>query len=110
MVDVDHYTFRVSWSTEDGEFIGTCLELPSLSWLSESQGEALLGIRVAAAEVVADLSKSGESVPIPLADRKFSGKFNVRITPQLHRELAMEAAENGLSLNRLANDRLARRS
>ena len=27
-VDVSHYTYRVAWSAEDGEFVATCLELP----------------------------------------------------------------------------------
>ncbi|HZC53150.1 MAG TPA: toxin-antitoxin system HicB family antitoxin [Mycobacterium sp.] len=27
--------------------------------------------------------------PIPLAERHYSGRFNVRISPDLHRELAI---------------------
>ena len=29
---VEHYTYRVRWSSEDGEYVGTVAELPSLSW------------------------------------------------------------------------------
>jgi predicted HicB family RNase H-like nuclease len=32
----------------------------------------------------------------------------VRIPPDLHRRLALEAAESGVSLNRLAADKLSR--
>lgn len=42
-VDVSHYSDRVTWSAEDGEFVATCLEFPSLSWLAPTQIEALRG-------------------------------------------------------------------
>ena len=59
------------------------------------------------ADVVADMKKSREPVPEPLASRKFSGKFMVRVPPDVHRELTVEAAEAGVSLNRLATVKLA---
>ena len=49
----------------------------------------------------------GEAVPVLLADRTYSGKFMVRVPPQTHRALAIRAAEEGVSLNRLASARLA---
>ena len=102
-----HYTYRVSWSAEDGEYVALCAELPSLSWLAPTQEKALHGIIQAATEVVVDLQESGEPIPRPIADRKYSGKFMVRVPPEIHRHLALEAAENGVSLNRLASARLA---
>ena len=104
----DRYTYRVTWSAEDGEHVGLCAELPSLSWLAPTPGGALQGIRRLAAEVVADLEAEGEAVPEPLALRSFSGKFVVRVPPEVHRELAMKAAEAGVSLNRLASAKLTR--
>jgi predicted HicB family RNase H-like nuclease len=58
-------------------------------------------------DVVADLKSAGEPIPQPLAERKFSGQFMVRVPPQVHRNLATEAAEQGVSLNRLASAKLA---
>lgn len=40
-------------------------------------------------------------VPEPLADRRYSGEFRLRLPPVVHRALAIEAAEQGVSLNRL---------
>jgi predicted HicB family RNase H-like nuclease len=60
------------------------------------------------AEAVRDLEANGELVPEPLAVRQYSGKFMVRVPPELHRRLALEAAEAGISLNRLASDKLSR--
>ena len=108
MTDASHYTYRLSWSPEDNELVATCAEFPSLSWLARSQAAALKGIAAVVADVVADLEDSGEPVPEPLAERRYSGRFNVRIPQSLHRELAMQAAEEGVSLNRLVSDRLAR--
>ena len=103
----DHYTYRVTWSDDDREYVGLCAELPSLSWLAASPEAALRGIRKVVADVVADMKKAGEAIPEPLASRKFSGKFMVRVPPDVHRELAVEAAEAGVSLNRLATVKLA---
>ena len=33
-VDTAKYSFRVTWSAEDEEFVATCTEFPSLSWLA----------------------------------------------------------------------------
>jgi predicted HicB family RNase H-like nuclease len=103
----DHYTYRVTWSAEDGEHIGLCVEFPSLSWLAGTPEEALAGIRHQVAEAVADLKSAQEAVPAPLAEKHYSGQFRVRIPPSVHRTLAVEAAEQGISLNRLASAKLA---
>jgi predicted HicB family RNase H-like nuclease len=106
-MSVDHYTYRVTWSPEDGEHVGLCVEFPSLSWLAPDPEEALAGIRQMVAETVADMHASEERVPKPLAEKHYSGEFRVRIPPELHRALAMQAAEQGISLNRLASVKLA---
>ena len=103
----DHYTYRVTWSEDDQEYVGLCTEFPSLSWLSSSPEAALRGIRGVVADVVADMKQSREPIPEPLASRKFSGKFMVRVPPAGHRDLTIEAAEAGVSLNRLATVKLA---
>ncbi len=103
----DHYTYRVTWSEDDQEYVGLCAEFPSLSWLSSSHEAALRGIRGVVADVVADMKQSREPIPEPLACRKFSGKFMVRVPPDVHRDLTVEAAEAGVSLNRLATVKLA---
>lgn len=104
----DHYSYRITWSEEDGEHVGSCVELPSLSWLAATPGAALHGICRLVAQVVADMQADSEARPEPLATKRYSGKFMVRVPPEVHRELALAAAEAGASLNRLANLKLAR--
>jgi predicted HicB family RNase H-like nuclease len=103
----DRYTYRVTWSDEDQEYVGLCAEFPSLSWLAATPEDSLKGIRKVVADVVSDMKKSGELVPVAIASRRFSGKFVIRIPPDVHRQLAVEAAEAGVSLNRLASSKLS---
>ena len=108
--NIDRYTYRVTWSEEDQEHVGLCIEFPSLSWLAEEPELALKGIRQLVHECVVDLRSTGESVPEPLSSKQFSGKFMVRVPPETHRLLAIEAAESGVSLNRLIASKLHQRS
>jgi predicted HicB family RNase H-like nuclease len=103
----DHFTYRVSWSGEDQEFVTSCAEFPSLSHLAGSQIAAIEGLRALVIDVVADMESGGEVPPEPLADRLFSGEFVTRVPGELHRLLAIEAAEAGVSLNRLVSCKLA---
>ena len=107
ILETDKYTYRVTWSDEDGEFVGLCAEFPSLSWLSVDPEEALKGIRALVKDVVEEMVQSGESFPRPISIRQYSGKFMVRVPPEVHRHLATEAAEAGVSLNRIASVKLA---
>ncbi|MBW2465995.1 MAG: type II toxin-antitoxin system HicB family antitoxin [Deltaproteobacteria bacterium] len=104
----DHYTYRVTWSEDDGENVGLCAEFPSLSWLAKTPEAALKGIRKVVADVVQDMKSNKEEVPEPIANRHYSGKFMVRVPPEVHRTLSIQAAEAGVSLNRLASTKLSR--
>ena len=104
---VDKYTYRVTWSEEDNEYVGLCAEFPSLSWLEATPETALVGIRALVKKMVADLKRNKEAVPEPISTRPYSGKFIVRVPPEVHRLLAIQAAESGVSLNRLVSSKLA---
>lgn len=103
----EHYTYRVTWSQEDGEYVGLCAEFPSLSWLDENMNNALVGIVNLVKDIMVDMLANGESIPEPLAEKPYSGKFQVRIPPHQHRLLAIRAAEEGVSLNRYVSAKLA---
>lgn len=106
-MSINHYTYRVTWSPEDKEHVGLCTEFPSLSWLAKTPEAALKGIRKVVADVVRDMEANGEPAPDALAEKTYSGEFRVRIPPMVHRNLALMAAEQGVSLNRLASAKLA---
>ena len=107
MVNHKHYTYRVIWSEEDQEYVGLVAEFPSLSYLHKNQSNALKGIVDLVGQVVADMIANGETPPEPIADKQYSGKFQIRISPEKHRKLAIEAKEANISLNRLINTKLS---
>jgi len=103
----DKYTYRVTWSEEDGEFVGLCAEFQGLSWLAGTPETALKGIRKVVNDVIEDMTKRREAIPEPIALRSYSGKFIVRVPSEVHRQLALQAAETGVSINRLASAKLS---
>lgn len=34
--NIDKYTYQITWSEEDSEYVGLCAEFPGLSWLAKS--------------------------------------------------------------------------
>ena len=60
-MNIQHYTYRVTWSPEDGEHLGLCTEFPSLSWLAKTPAAALKGIQKVVTDVVADMNTRGET-------------------------------------------------
>lgn len=106
-MDINKYTYQISWSEEDQEYVATVAEFPSLSWLDADRRQAERGLLDLVTEVVEDMEASGEAVPEPLGSRNYSGKFNVRTSPSLHRRLVIAAKTEGISLNALVNQKLA---
>ncbi len=103
----DKYTYRITWSEEDAQYVGLCAEFPSLSWLANTPEASLKGIRKLVSEIIADMMRNSEHIPEPIAAKKYSGKFMVRVPAHVHQQLAMQAAEAGVSLNRLASAKLS---
>ena len=104
----DRYTYRVTWSDDDQEYIGLCTEFPSLSWLDKTPESALKGIRKTIESVINDMTHTGEEVPQPIVCKRYSGKFMVRVPPGIYRNLAIQASESGVSLNRIVGAKLSR--
>ncbi len=105
-INPDYYTYRVQWSAVDGQFVATAAEFPSLSWLADTPTGAMEGMVRLAHEVVAEMEAGGEIPPEPISTKTYSGKFVVRIPSETHRGLALDAAEQGMSLNSLVISRL----
>jgi predicted RNase H-like HicB family nuclease len=71
----DRYTYRITFSEEDNEYVGLCAEFPSLSWLADTPEAALKGIRKLVGEVLEGYSKEGGTIPEPIACKKYSANF-----------------------------------
>jgi predicted HicB family RNase H-like nuclease len=106
---MNHYTYRAEWSPEYGEYVGRCIELPWLSHWAATMRDAIAGAEHAVDEHIAERQEAGEDVPAPLTERQYSGKFVVRTSPALHARLAVEAAEQNVSMNHWVVQKLANR-
>jgi predicted RNase H-like HicB family nuclease len=104
---VNRYTYRAEWSSEFNEYIGRCLELPWLSRRAPTPKDAIASVEQAVDEYLAE--HEGVGIRRPLTDRKFSGRFYVRTSPMLHARLAVEAAEQNVSMNQWIVSKLADR-
>lgn len=102
------YDFHVHWSPEDGEYVAVAREWPSLSWLASDRTAALEGLVRAIEDVLEDMAETGETPPEPLSRRTYSGEVRLRMPKELHRSLAWQADQEGVSLNTLMVSRLAR--
>lgn len=107
MIDHKHYAYRVFWSNEDSEYVGVCAEFPGLSCLEDEPDKALNGIIEVVGHAVHLMVEDGNSPPEPLNNRQYSGRFHVRVTPEIHKNLVIEAAEQGVSLNRHISAKLS---
>ena len=82
--------------------------ISEFSWLDKTPEAAFKGIRRVVEGIVEDMKRSGEEIPQPIASKRYSGKFMVRVPPEVHRNLAIQASESGVSLNRIVGAKLSR--
>lgn len=81
---------------EEGGFYARIPDIPSIFTGGITEIEALKNAKAAIKEYLEICKKDRLPVPQPK-----SGKFNVRIPTDLHRELVRKATEEGVSLNQL---------
>lgn len=102
-----HYTYKTFWFEPDQNYVGVCVEMPGLSHFDEDAVAALRGIRDLVEFAVDEMIAAGEPPPEAIADANYSGQFITRVPKILHYQLAIEAKENGVSLNSLVNHKLS---
>lgn len=93
------YQYTVGWSEEDQVYIGRVAEFSSLTGHGDTLEEALREISLAVEGSLEDLAESGEPTPKPFSRRSYSGRLNLRMSEHQHRQLAIEAQHQGVSLN-----------
>src|SRR2546428_4099787 len=99
----EQYLYTVGWSEDDEAYVARVAEFPSLAAHGDSQEAALREIQFVVGVVLKDLTRSKEPIPEPLGKRAFSGRLNVRMPSYLHRHLAIEAAQQLVTMNQLIN-------
>ena len=106
METVMKYAYFVEYDKEDDIFIARCAEFPDIAAHGSSQEKALAEVRKAILESIGWMKEEGEEIPEPFSLHRFSGEFRVRMPPEKHRKVAMEAALQGISMNQLIVNKL----
>ena len=96
---VEKYTYRVEWSEEDQLHIARCLEFPSLAAHGDTAEGALKEIEKVVEEVVVWMQEENEEIPQPFGLKRYKGNLTLRIPAEVHRNLSIKSAEEGVSIN-----------
>lgn len=97
------YSYRVEWSQEDEAFLVSLNDWPGLMGHGPDHHAALAAGLEMVEAAIETLRETGseKDIPEPLTMRTFNGKVLVRMSPELHRTLALRAAREGKALNTL---------
>jgi predicted HicB family RNase H-like nuclease len=104
--DFDGFTINL-FTDENGDFLAHFVELPNISAFADTPQAALQELKTAWELVKEDYRASGEVIPVAPTRKNYSGQFNVRLDKRIHRALAVEAAQAGVSLNALVAQKLS---
>jgi len=102
----EKYTYRVEWSEEDKLHIARCLEFPSLAAHGKTTEAALKEIKKVVEEVITWMLEENETVPEPFGLKKYKGNLTLRVPAEVHRNLAIKSAEEGVSVNQYILSRI----
>ena len=98
---INRYTYREEWSEEDLAYIARCLEFPSLGTHGPTPEEALAEMKSLLAGILDEMATNNEVIPEPFGLRRYKGSLSLGVPSDVHRSLAIEAAEQGVSINEL---------
>jgi len=100
-MDINKYSVKIAWSDEDECFVATIPEFPNLSAFGDSQEEAMADAKVVLQMAVESLERDDIAAPVPkvVEHHEYSGQVRLRMPKSLHKELAVTAADDSVSLN-----------
>ncbi len=104
---MQRYSFAITWSELDQNYVALCPEFPGLSGLGDTPQEAIAELQVALELAVETYEAEGWTLPAPQPRSQYSGKLLVRLPKSLHATLAQEAETEGVSLNTHVVSRLS---
>jgi antitoxin HicB len=93
---------------EDGTWFARIVEFAGCMTEGDTQTEALANLEDAMMAWVEVKIEDGDSIPEPITVDDYSGKFMVRVAKSLHRDIALRADREGVSLNAFVSAQLAR--
>jgi predicted HicB family RNase H-like nuclease len=106
-IQARRYLKVVEWSDEDRCYIGSAPPIIGHSCHGKTEAEVLRQLNIIVEDWVEILLRDGKPLPAPSAGKSYSGKFLVRVPPELHQKAALKAMARGESLNQFVAAALA---
>ncbi len=95
MMEYQGYHAQIEYDADDEIFVGKVYGIAdSLNFHGSSVSELEAMFYQSIDNYLAMCKETGKS-----PDKEFKGSFNVRISPELHREISLQAAQEGITLN-----------
>lgn len=98
------YVAKVEYSEEDACFVG---HIAGIRDIVGFHGNSVAGLRAAFVKAVEDYLATCDKLK-QSPNRPYSGKFQLRLAPEIHARAAMTAEAEGKSLNTWASDVIQR--
>jgi len=95
----DQYLKLVEWSDEDDCYIGRIPSLTLGGIHGDDEKKVYAELCELADELIELYQAEGDALPPPTAGKNYSGKFNLRVGEELHKQLAIESLKVSESLN-----------
>jgi predicted HicB family RNase H-like nuclease len=93
------YLKIVEWSEKDRCYVGSAPPLIGQACHGKTESDVIAQLQVIVEEWVEILLSDAKPLPESTANKSYSGKFVVRVPPDLHRKAALKAMARGDSLN-----------
>ena len=90
---------RILTPAEEGGYVAEVLEVPGAISEGDTAAEAVEMVNDALGGIIAVMLEDGERIPEPIGFNEYSGRFNLRVSSDVHREAVMRAQIEGVSLN-----------
>ena len=103
----DEFTINL-YLDEEQEWLAHFVEMPNISAFADTPQQAIEELKIAWELVKEDYQLKGEDIPTIPTTEEYSGKLSLNINKRLHRSLVLEANKEGISLNSLINQKLAK--
>ena len=106
--NIDTYEYHITYSQEDGAYIGTVAEFPYLSADGPTPAQAYSEIRSLVEDAVDILRNEGKEIPLSFSEREFKGNISLRLSAETHRMAMIRAQQEGCSLNQFLTSLIER--
>jgi len=93
------YLKLVEWSDKEGCFVGSAPPIIGPCCHGRTEAEVMAQLTPIVEEWVEIMLRDGHPLPVGTAGKKYSGQFVVRVAPELHKKVSLQALARGESLN-----------